>query len=227
MKYCCSDLHGCFNEFIKLLKKINFSGNDTMYVLGDNIDRGHQSIELLKYIFEHDNIVSLIGNHEEFLLDYIDKGFNDSNTSLWDENDGEITRRAINKLGKDDPVLFKKIIENIKTCDSCIILKPYILSHAGYNAAKLKNMAPTIESLGKMTHDDFIWSREDFFKCKGIDDHITMLITLEPVFQTAKKRRNCESRRDNYALTYKNTAFPIKIVSFTRFFKKNYILQYT
>ena len=174
MVYCCSDLHGCFDEFIGLLKKINFSSNDTMYVLGDNIDRGPKPVELLKYIYEHDNIISLMGNHEEFLINYIDSNFDHTDTSSWDKNDGKITRFAIDTLHKDDPVLCKSITDNIKTWDSCLILEPYILCHAGYNTMKLKNIPVTIESLNKMTHDEFTWSREDFYKYKGIDDYITI-----------------------------------------------------
>ncbi|MDR0472774.1 MAG: metallophosphoesterase, partial [Treponema sp.] len=174
MTYCCSDLHGCFDEFTELLRKINFTGNDTMYVLGDNIDRGPKPIELLKYIYEHDNVISLMGNHERFLLDYIDSGFNAGDTSIWDKNNGKITRLAIDKLHKDDPVLCRNIADNIKTWDYCLILGPYILSHAGYNAKKLKNLPPGVESLKKMTQDEFLWSREEFFKCKGVDGYITI-----------------------------------------------------
>ncbi|MCL2792270.1 MAG: metallophosphoesterase [Spirochaetaceae bacterium] len=174
MKYCCSDLHGYFDEFMKLLKKINFTSNDTMYILGDNIDRGPKPIELLKYIYEHDNIISLLGNHEEFLLDYIDKDFDDKDTYSWDKNNGKITRLAINKLHKNDPVLCRSIADNMKTWDSCLILETYILSHAGYNTRKIKNKPMTIESLSEMTHQEFIWSREEFFKYKGVDDYITI-----------------------------------------------------
>jgi serine/threonine protein phosphatase 1 len=173
MRYCCSDLHGCFDEFMELLRKINFSGNDIMYVLGDNIDRGPKPIELLKYIYEHDNVISLMGNHEEFLLDYIDSGFK-GDTSLWDKNNGKITRLAIDKLHKNDPVLCRNIADDIKTWDFCLVLEPYILSHAGYNAMKLKNLPPGVESLNKMTQEEFLWSREEFFKCKGVDDYITI-----------------------------------------------------
>ena len=74
MRYCCSDLHGCFDEFSELLKLINFSSNDTMYILGDIIDRGPKPVQLLTHIFEHDNIIPLMGNHEEYLLDYADNG---------------------------------------------------------------------------------------------------------------------------------------------------------
>lgn len=174
MIYCCSDLHGCFDAFIKLLKKINFSGNDTMYVLGDNIDRGCQPVELLKFIFDNDNIISLMGNHEEFLVKYIDGDFDNRDRLLWDRNDGEITRLAFDKLKKKDPVLCKNIIGYIKTWDDCIVLDHYILSHAGYNAIKLNNTTPAIESLKEMTHDEFVWSREEFYKYKGIDDYITI-----------------------------------------------------
>ena len=174
MTYCCSDLHGCFDEFMALLKKINFSGNDTMYILGDNTDRGPKPLELLKYIYEHDNVISLIGNHEEFLLDYIDREFDDRDTDLWDKNGGEITRLAIDKLHKDDPVLCKNISDDMKSWGYYLVLGPYILSHAGYNAVKLKNLPPTVESLGKMTQEEFTCSREDFYKNKGVDEHITI-----------------------------------------------------
>ncbi|MCL2193679.1 MAG: metallophosphoesterase [Treponema sp.] len=38
MRYCCSDLHDCFDEFMALLKRIGFTNNDTMYISGDIID---------------------------------------------------------------------------------------------------------------------------------------------------------------------------------------------
>ena len=174
MTYCCSDLHGCFDEFIALLKKINFTNSDTMYVIGDTIDRGPKPIELLKYIYGHDNVIPLMGNHESFLLDYIDSGFDCSDTYDWDINDGEITRLAFDKLRKKDPVLCKNISDYIKTWDLCLVLEPFILSHAGYNAAILKDLPPGIESLNKMTQDDLLWSREDFFEHKGIDGYITI-----------------------------------------------------
>jgi len=40
MIYVMSDIHGQAGAFYKMLKKICFSDNDQMYVLGDVIDRG-------------------------------------------------------------------------------------------------------------------------------------------------------------------------------------------
>lgn len=46
MHYVISDIHGCYNEYIKALKKVNFNDNDTLYVLGDCIDRGYAFISM-------------------------------------------------------------------------------------------------------------------------------------------------------------------------------------
>ncbi|MBQ7759002.1 metallophosphoesterase, partial [Anaerotignum sp.] len=51
------------------IEKIEFGYDDEMYILGDVIDRGPQSLECVKWIMEQDNILTLIGNHELLFLD--------------------------------------------------------------------------------------------------------------------------------------------------------------
>ena len=43
--YVISDIHGQFDAFMKLIEKIEFGYDDEMYILGDVIDRGPQSLE--------------------------------------------------------------------------------------------------------------------------------------------------------------------------------------
>lgn len=69
--YVCSDLHGQYDLFIKLLKKINFSSTDTLYVLGDIIDKGNKSLALIDYIRKQPNIHCILGNHEHSFLQYL------------------------------------------------------------------------------------------------------------------------------------------------------------
>lgn len=38
--YCVSDIHGEYEAYLRLLKKLNFSMQDTLYVIGDMVDRG-------------------------------------------------------------------------------------------------------------------------------------------------------------------------------------------
>lgn len=63
MIYVISDLHGCYEEYIKMLELINFNDNDTLYVLGDICDRGKSPMKILLHMMEHDNIIPIYGNH--------------------------------------------------------------------------------------------------------------------------------------------------------------------
>jgi len=49
-KFAISDIHGCAKTFKALLKKINFSKEDELYLLGDYIDRGPDSKGVIDYI---------------------------------------------------------------------------------------------------------------------------------------------------------------------------------
>lgn len=64
MIYAMSDLHGCYDLYIKMLEKINFSEKDTLYILGDVIDRGDGGIKILLDMMERKNIIPLLGNHD-------------------------------------------------------------------------------------------------------------------------------------------------------------------
>lgn len=66
MTYVMSDLHGCQKEFYAMLEKIHFGQDDHLYIIGDIIDRGPHSIELLLEIMEMPNVTVLMGNHEYF-----------------------------------------------------------------------------------------------------------------------------------------------------------------
>ncbi|MGL4107294.1 metallophosphoesterase family protein [Clostridium sp. LP20] len=70
MIYVMSDIHGYYNSFIRMLEKINFTEEDTLYILGDLIDRGPQGIKLIEYCRNNPNIIVLKGNHEYMLETY-------------------------------------------------------------------------------------------------------------------------------------------------------------
>lgn len=62
--YVISDIHGDYDRFMQILRVINFTEIDLLYVLGDVIDRGKKGIEILEYIMAHQNIRMIKGNHE-------------------------------------------------------------------------------------------------------------------------------------------------------------------
>ena len=57
MTYFISDIHGEYELFCRLLDKIKFSDNDVLIVLGDMIDKGNESIRVLKKIYPLDNAI--------------------------------------------------------------------------------------------------------------------------------------------------------------------------
>ena len=75
--YSMSDIHGYFNEFIDSLSKVDLSAKDNrLILLGDYIDNGPQSFEVLSKIIELEKnypgqIVTLLGNHEEWFYDWV------------------------------------------------------------------------------------------------------------------------------------------------------------
>jgi serine/threonine protein phosphatase 1 len=70
--YVMSDLHGEYRKFLAMLAKIDFSEEDTLYVLGDVIDRGEEPIALLTDLSQRSNVIPLVGNHEVMMLDVME-----------------------------------------------------------------------------------------------------------------------------------------------------------
>ncbi len=72
-KWVVGDIHGCYLTFRKLLEdKIQPSKKDTIFLLGDMIDRGPRTKETLDYIMDLQQqnyiILPVKGNHEERLV---------------------------------------------------------------------------------------------------------------------------------------------------------------
>ena len=71
MNYCISDIHGHYDLFCRLMEKIKFCASDRLIVLGDMVDKGADSIRLVKLLFSMPNVSCLAGNHEyDFLKFY-------------------------------------------------------------------------------------------------------------------------------------------------------------
>ncbi len=64
MQYAVSDIHGCYDKYIQLLRRIALKPSDTLYVLGDVIDRGPDGLKILRDLSMRPNIVPFLGNHE-------------------------------------------------------------------------------------------------------------------------------------------------------------------
>ena len=68
MVYCISDIHGHYELFCRLLDRLKFGGGDRMYVLGDIVGKGRESIRLAKLLFSLPGVCCIAGNHEYDML---------------------------------------------------------------------------------------------------------------------------------------------------------------
>ena len=64
MTYVVSNLYGRLDKYEKLIKKINLKESDTLYILGNIVDHGEQSIELVNELSAQYNVYSVLGEHD-------------------------------------------------------------------------------------------------------------------------------------------------------------------
>jgi serine/threonine protein phosphatase 1 len=140
--YTISDIHGCARTFRALIEKINLQKNDKLYLLGDYIDRGPNSKDVMDYIIQLKedgyNIECLMGNHEWQFLEAI----NETIPYVWDwhrytnwiKNGGMSTMASLQMSRIDDlKNLDKKYDTFIRELKPYIELDKYLLVHAGFN----------------------------------------------------------------------------------------------
>ncbi len=132
-QFAISDIHGCAKTFRKLVSEvINLSKEDTLYLLGDYINKGPDSKGVLDFIFELRwsgyTLKCLRGNHEQYLIDGL--------TYSWEEIAfiGRGGRETLQSFGvekvHDIPSGYLNFISSLP-----FFFEPehYLLVHAGLN----------------------------------------------------------------------------------------------
>ena len=70
MVWAIGDIQGCYRPLRALLKEIDFDpGRDTLWLAGDLVNRGKESLETLRYLYSiRKSLVVVLGNHDITLL---------------------------------------------------------------------------------------------------------------------------------------------------------------
>ena len=64
--YAIGDIQGCYYAFMALLQRLQFNPkNDTLWLVGDLINRGNGSLEMLRWCYQHQlSLQIVLGNHD-------------------------------------------------------------------------------------------------------------------------------------------------------------------
>jgi serine/threonine protein phosphatase 1 len=178
--FAIGDIHGCLSQLTTLHKKILTHDkfdvkNDLLIYLGDYIDRGNNTKGVIDQILKLKNnkikTINLMGNHDEFMIDFLFNKKNDIKNWLnfgvdqtFRSYDIEIVEFI--KDGFEDDVIDKlrnELLEKMnathinffKNLEVTHSTEKYLFVHAGIDPQK---------KLSEQTKKDYLWSRSsDFF----------------------------------------------------------------
>jgi len=149
------DIHGEIDKLNSLLDKISPKKSDTLVFLGDYIDRGNSSKEVISTLIKFKkstNCIFLMGNHEDMLL-RTKETRKEEDISFWLFNGGITT---LDSYG-DYVNTFKthgNFFENLKLYYST---DKFLFVHAGIRPDK---------PLDEQEKQDFLWIRDNFINHK-------------------------------------------------------------
>ena len=114
MRYAIADIHGCCRTFQTLLAKLRVRETDTLYLLGDYVDRGPDSKGVLDTIMGLScRVVALRGNHEDLWLKVFAAGMDWRRVptyNYWMHMGMMATRRS---FGDTDPGPYRTFLERL------------------------------------------------------------------------------------------------------------------
>ncbi len=166
MIYCVSDSHGRYDRYKALLDTLK--NCDTLYVLGDVIDRGPDGVKILLDMMARPNVASILGNHEftaamclPWLMEEITDTSIESLTGVqfaalqeWLANGGAPTLKALKGLPRSQR---QEILDYIRDMDLYMEVevggRSFVLTHAG-----LDHFAPD-RPLENYELEDFLFAR--------------------------------------------------------------------
>ena len=131
MIYVMSDVHGSLNRFRSVMAQIGLTTDDSLYVLGDVIDRGHFGIQVLRELMGMPNATVLLGNHERMMLDAIEETDPSRRAlRLWYRNGGKITHIDYDVAEADEQTAIRHYIRRMPlTAEVTVNGKHYLMVH--------------------------------------------------------------------------------------------------
>lgn len=160
MTIAIGDIHGCLDPLKKLVEQL--PREDELVFLGDYVDRGPQSAQVIDYMIELTKIRAcrfLMGNHEVLMVKAIQ---DDKAIPLWLYNGGDATLKSYGLSAgdwvdsKDRSALLPGFMDFFRTLSFYHEDDSAIYVHAGIDIS--------IEKLAEQDSEVLLWIRDKFFR---------------------------------------------------------------
>lgn len=163
-----SDIHANFKAFKELLKKVEFCEQDILILLGDIVEKGESSLDILHYVMElmkTHNVYAVCGNCDAIAMEVLKDTKNEEllkyilirNQTLV----GEMCRAAgielhrgidMGKVKKELREIYKEELSFICDLPHIIEIGQYVFAHAAVYPGRMEEMKPS----QAMKADDFM-----------------------------------------------------------------------
>lgn len=167
MKYAVSDIHGHWDKYQSLLERLDLGPEDTLYVLGDVIDRGPEGFRIMADMAKRPNVLGLLGNHEDMAQKALPaavrarrqgrRGLSREDRDaidLWFYNGGEISLDNLLSLSPEDAALCWAYMQGLPLYREVEAGgMQYVLVHGG-----LDNFDP-LRPLSDYETEEIVWAR--------------------------------------------------------------------
>jgi serine/threonine protein phosphatase 1 len=152
------DVHGHNLTLQELLSQIELGKEDRVIFVGDLIDSGPRSAQVIEAVRSDSRFHSIRGNHEQMMIDSVmdlNSGRPGMTTTTWLMNGGMNTMDSFDRAyGEDSDEKLREVCQWFTSLPLEIILDRHRIVHAGYD--------PLVE-MDSQKEDAMLWFRERFF----------------------------------------------------------------
>jgi serine/threonine protein phosphatase 1 len=142
------DVHGHYEGLMSLLEAIAPTSNDQVYFLGDLIDRGPQSCQVIDFV-RQSNYPCILGNHEQMMLNILTReDIPTQAMQAWLYSGGQATLSSYQTAN-----IPQDHLDWFQTLPTYIDLGDIWLTHAGLDPSM---------PLAEQTAEQFCWIRDEF-----------------------------------------------------------------
>lgn len=148
------DIHGHYTKMRNLLDKLELGRGDRIVFLGDYVDYGPQTAEVIEYLVNmrmYRDVAFIMGNHDAWFLDYLESGLADP---LWLTQGGKETLDSYKYHGvPGNHHEFMQLLSRPITMET--MGREYIFSHG--------MLCPTKDIKSRFDTSDAMWGRPNSF----------------------------------------------------------------